>query len=372
MHANFLAGMLPSLDGTEFDWSGAGENIVSVLVAILILVGAIVLIKKYKPDRAANILNYVNLAVIAMLLVSLVTTIATTDVLKTKEVSTVASTKNINLVSTEKNYFVLMLDAIDAKTFEDVLKEDGAEELKDFSFFPDSLAGYPFTRDSIPFIFSGIWNENEKSFAEYSTEAFDNTKFFTALSKSEYTKKNFYDYEFTWRSRKAFEFDNIESMDKTYRTKHFIFQEVKYLLFKTLPYPLKRFSKIDQMNFSLSRVDTAYEPFIWDDINYYHETLKNAAEKTDEKVIKAKNNPCKTEDSPQQAEQDNESCYRRLSGIRAYTGLDYSDNRSLLLGFRPCREQLLRRLAVHLELQFELIPQLLLHGKGAVAYDPLM
>ena len=285
VHANFLAGMLPSLDGTEFDWSGTAENTVSIVVVLLAIASAIVLIKKYKPEKAAKILNYINLAVTAMLLVSMAMTMATTDAFKAKEVTTVSSTKNLNLVSTEKNYFILMLDAIDTKTFERAMEEDGAEELKDFSYFPDTLSGYAFTRDSIPFIFSGIWNENEKPFAEYSTEAFDNTSFFASLNKDGYTKKNFYDYEFVWRSRKAFDFDNIESMDKTYRTKHFVFQEIKYLLFKTLPYPLKRFSRIDQMNFNLSRVDTAYEPFIWDDTKFYHETLKNNSEKTDEKLF---------------------------------------------------------------------------------------
>ena len=285
VHANFLAGMLPSLDGTEFDWSGVAENIVSIIVVLLVIVGLVILIKKYKPEKTAKILNYINLAVVVMLLASMATTMATTDAFKVKEVATVSSTRNLNLVSTKKNYFILMLDAIDAKTFEQVMEEDGADELKDFSYFPDTLSGYAFTRDSIPFIFSGVWNENEKPFAEYSTEAFDNAGFFTSLNKAGYTKKNFYDYEFIWRSRKAFDFDNIESMDRTYRTKHFVFQEIKYLLFKTLPYPLKRFSRIDQMNFNQSRVDTTYEPFIWDDTKFYHETLKNSSEKTDEKMF---------------------------------------------------------------------------------------
>lgn len=287
VHANFLAGMLPPLDGTEFDWGGVGRNLVSILVVLVTFGGMIFLVKKYRPEKAAGVLNYVNLAVITMLLVSLVTTVATTDVFKAKEVNTVASTKNINLVSTKKNYFVFMVDAVDAKMFKDVLEEEGGteEELKDFSFFIDSLSGYPFTRDSIPFIFSGTWNENEKPFADYSTEAFDNTAFFDTLTKNNYAIKNFYDNDFVWRSRKAFEFDNIESVDKTIRTRHFMTQELKYVLFKTLPFPLKRFSKIDQMKFDDSRAATSYVPFKWDDVDFYHETLKGSVEKTDKQVF---------------------------------------------------------------------------------------
>ncbi len=286
-HANFLAGMLPPLDGTDFDWGETLPNIVSIAIVVLLGVGVVLLIKKFKSEKTAKILNFVNLATIFMLIVSFVTTILTTSVFEPKEVTTVSSNKNLNLASTDKNYFVFMVDAVDAKTFEDVLGDDDAstDELKDFSYFPDSLAGYPFTRDSIPFIFSGVWNENEKAFAEWSTETFDNTKFFSELEKNDYVVKNFYDYEFVWRSRKAFEFDNIESMDKTYKLGHFTKQELKYLLFKVLPYPLKPLSKIDQMNFNDSRLTTTYEPFIWDDTNYYYETLKKAAEKTDEKVF---------------------------------------------------------------------------------------
>ncbi|MBR3320104.1 sulfatase-like hydrolase/transferase [Candidatus Saccharibacteria bacterium] len=277
--------MLPPLDGTEFDWGSVVANIVSIVVVIALVAGMIVLIRKLKPKKTATIINYVNLAIIAMLAVSFVTTIATTDVFKAKEVATEASATNINLVSNNENYFILMLDAVDAKTFEAAMEEDGAEELKDFTFFPDSLSGYPFTRDSLPFIFSGIWNENEKPFAEYSTEAFDNAKFFSELSQANYSVKNFYDEELIWESRKAFDFNNIESVDKAIKTKHFLTQEVKYLLFKTLPFPLKRYSKIDKMDFNMSKVETTYEKFAWDDIKFYHETLKKPAEKTDEKVF---------------------------------------------------------------------------------------
>lgn len=286
-HANFLAGMLPPLDGTEFDWSGLVPNIVSVVVVIVLAVGVVLLIKRFRSEKTAKILNFVNLAIIAMLLISFVTTIATTHVLEPKEITTVSSTKNLNLASTKKNYFVLMVDAVDAKTFEDVLSDSDADtdELKDFSYFPDSLSGYPFTRDSIPFILSGIWNENEKDFAEYSTEAFDNSKFFTELSKQDYGVKNFYDNDFVWRSRKAFEFDNIESLEKTINLRHFVTQELKYCLFKILPFPLKRLSKIDQMDFVASRVETDYTSFIWDDKDFYHGNLKQSAEKTDEKVF---------------------------------------------------------------------------------------
>ena len=287
IHANFLSSMLPPLDGTDFEWDNTAANISSILVTLGALIATFFIIKKFKAEKTATYYTYTTLAIIAMLLVSFLSTVMTTDVFKAKEITTVSSTKNLNLMSTKNNFFIFMVDAVDARTFEDVLNEDGgkSEELKDFSFFKDSLSGYPFTRDSIPFILSGVWNENEKPYEDYSTEAYTNSSFFKSLNSHDYKVKNFYDNDFVWQNRSAFEFDNIESVDKSIKTKHFMTQELKYILFKTLPYPLKRFSKIKNMNYNDSKTNTEYEPFIWDDVDFYSKTMEQPAEKTDDKVF---------------------------------------------------------------------------------------
>ena len=46
--------------------------------------------------------------------------------------------------------------------------------LSDFTYYPDTMGVYPFTRDSIPFILSGVWNNNENNIHDYYVNALDN------------------------------------------------------------------------------------------------------------------------------------------------------------------------------------------------------
>ena len=286
VHANFLAGMLPPLDGAEFDWGGTAPNLVSVLVALVAFVGVIFLIKKYKPEKAAGILNYTNFVVIAMMLVGLVSTMVTTDMFRPKKEAATASAENLNLLSEKENFLILMVDAVDARTFEEVVlaREEEKTTLKDFSFFKDSLGGYPFTRDAVPLIFSGMWNENKKSFTTYSTEAFENAPIFKALDEANYGRRNFYDMDFIWEGEGVKQFENmVSSTGIKVDTDMFLKQEVKYILFKTLPYPLKRFSSIQSMNYYLARKEEESGFFVWQDDSFYNGTLEKEAEKTTEK-----------------------------------------------------------------------------------------
>lgn len=284
IHSNYLAGMLPSLDGVTIDWSGAKENIISVVVCLAVMAGVGVTIWKCK-DESVKYFGYISLAVTVMLGAGLASTLLTKD-LTPKEIIPVATEKNINLVSTKENYVVFLADAVDATHFNKVVEsnEEYQETLKDFTFFPDTLSGYAFTRDSIPFIFSGVWNENQEPFKDYSTKAYDNSPLFNALKKKGY-RRNFYSYDFTWQSSKALEFENLVAIDKKVKKKIFIKQELKYLLFKMLPYPLKRFSKIGSMNFNLAQADKEDNSFWWGDYEFYHDILEREVETTDDKVF---------------------------------------------------------------------------------------
>ena len=287
IHSNFLSGFLPSLDGTTFDWSDPAANASSIITCVVVAAALIFCAIKLGLTKTAKYSLYATLAIFAMLSVSLISTIATTAVLEPKDFTAVATSKNLNVASNQKNFMILLLDAVDSTHFNKVVESNSEyqEALKDFSYFPDTLSGYTFTRDSIPFIFSAQWNENEKPFNEYSTEAFDNAKFFDELANKNYLK-NFYDIDFTWQSRKALGFDNIDSLGKDAKFTTFVKQEIKYILFKTLPFPLKRFSSIRTLNFNAAQqVNENVEAFTWWDTNFYHTTLKQPITKIDDKYF---------------------------------------------------------------------------------------
>ena len=105
-----------------------------------------------------------------MLLTSLATTMLTKNIYKDKMAFKITY-ENYNTASTDKNLFILVLDAVDQKIFtQELEKSENKDIFNDFTFYPDTLSGYPFTRDSVPLILSGEWNNNEKDFLEWITQ----------------------------------------------------------------------------------------------------------------------------------------------------------------------------------------------------------
>ena len=190
IHSNFLTSFLPPLDGTTFDWSDLTANIISIIICLISFALLIFSFIKAKPQKTTKYCFYLVSAIFVMLIISFSSTLLTTSVFEPKEIITTATVKNLDLLSNNDNYLIFLVDAVDSTHFNKIVKNNSKyqQDLKDFSYFPDTLSGYSFTRDAIPSIFSGEWNENQVQFSEYSTKAYDNSKFFNKLSEKNYNK----------------------------------------------------------------------------------------------------------------------------------------------------------------------------------------
>lgn len=283
IHSNFLTSFLPSLDGETISWNDPTANTISIITCLVITVICIISFIKFKPRKTALYCAYAICAIFAMLFVSLSSTLFSTDIFLSKDIIANSTDKNINLISNNNNYLVFLVDAVDSVNFNKIVNSntDYQKTLKDFSYFPDTVSGYAFTRDSIPFIFSGEWNENKVPFPEYSTNAFDKSRFFNKLSENDYNK-NFYDSDFTWNSTKALEFDNIISAEKNPKKLTLLKQEVKYYLYKSLPFPLKQLSNIENLDFAATQPPQEYSRFNWTDLYFYNNYLEQPLTKTDQ------------------------------------------------------------------------------------------
>ncbi len=280
----YLSGSLPVLDGTTIEWGNyTTETIISTIVIAILVIGEIVLIKKMKIDKTIRINKFLTLAICAMILVSVISSFLKPNVFKEKIVST-ATNRNINVASTNKNFYILLVDAVDSYDFNKVFEnnEKYAETFNDFTYYPDTVSAYTFTRDSIPFIFSGIWNQNELEFSEYSTKAYNESKFIKELKDNNYNI-NMYENQITWNDRKAASFSNIDIYnDKVHETRFFK-ELTKYILFKYLPYPLKKYSRIETADFDSARVDEDENLFAWANHKIYENIKTNdKLEKIDE------------------------------------------------------------------------------------------
>lgn len=280
IHSNFLSSLLPPLNGDAINWNELLPNVVSIVVCLATIVGIIICCRKKFASNFVKYCALISSAIFIMLSVSVITTISTTDVLKRKDTIFAVTDNNINSISTNKNFLILLVDAVDSVPFNEIIKsnDEYSEIFKDFTYYPDTLSGYAFTRDSIPFILTNKWNKNETNFTEYSTNAYKNSPLLHELSSLDY-QKNLYEYELIWNDPSALELDNAISEIAGVNEKIFIKQELKYIIFKSFPHPLKKFSKISSMNFGNAREVNSTKLFQWDNPNFYFNTLKQPLQK---------------------------------------------------------------------------------------------
>ena len=280
IQGNYLIYNLPKLNGDFINWSKyKTDSIISFLVLIILVVLTLFLLKKKKYDKVSNIYNYVSIAIFAILCISLITTCFTTDVLKKKD-PIEFTTKNINNVSTNQNFFILLVDAVDSRIFNKVLNESEYKNtFNDFTYYPDTMSTYAFTRDSIPFILSGVWNENDYKFLDYYNNAMDNSPLIDSLIEKNYSI-NLYDEDILWNSDKTKNIDN--AIVKKVPLDKFVFyrQEAKYFIFKYFPYFLKKYSFIETMDFYRCKDRREVDIYNWDN-DFIYNLMDNKVNKID-------------------------------------------------------------------------------------------
>ena len=286
IQGNFLVGNLPALDGTKIVWEGYRvDNIITLVIWLVIITIYIITIKKYKFEKVINTSKYISLAVLAMLSVSLITTIATTDVFMKKTIL-VSTTENINTASSDKNFFIFLVDAVDSRMFDNIRKESEYKDtFNDFTYYPDTMSLYAFTRDSIPLILSGVWNDNKKNFIEYYDDAMNSSPLIDSLIEKKYDI-NIYDYELRWSTNKVKNVANVKNKSDKLEILRFAAHQLKYVGFKYLPYNLKKIAKIENLNFELCRKTRENEAFNWYNRTAYDIIKKSSININDKKIFK--------------------------------------------------------------------------------------
>lgn len=284
IQGNFLAGSLPALDGTMISWNDfETENRITAAVYVACAALVTILSIKLKLRRSVKVFTIAAIVVFAMITISLITEMISWNSFKSK--STIITTnENFNEISTDKNFLIVMNDAIASTDFGNVLNENPEykEIFEDFTYYPDTLGGYPCTRDSLPLILGGALNKNETNFKDFSSDAYNNSPLFGELVERGYTI-DIYEPELVWYGEKNFDVQNSASSGNyTMSLEMYFPQEIKYIGYKYLPYFLKKYSSIETMDFN-SLVDN----YIYDSRTLY-QTINETPEleKTDEKSFK--------------------------------------------------------------------------------------
>lgn len=255
IQGNYLVGSLPVLDGSPIIWSNyTKQSVISILLVLVVSSISVILYKKYK-EYINKVFSYTSLAIFAMLFVSFITIFFTNSEMYAEKGTYVATNDNINTISSNKNLLVFLIDMADSKTFAKVLKDNDKEDLlTDFTYFPDTLSAYPFTRESIPLILTGEWYEAKEDFNTFFNNAMTNSSFIKLLKENDF-EVNIYENELYWNDDKALEVSNIKNVSQKVEKVSFYKQELKYILYKYLMFPLKKYSRIETMDYNNCRSD---------------------------------------------------------------------------------------------------------------------
>ena len=271
LQGNILSMNLPALDGSDIDWKGLYICDIITLAAMLVTAGLLVFLTVKKGMQfVLKYMKPLSIGICVFLTLFMIAEMIGWNAYKRKD-SVISTDKNFSTLSEDRNFLILLCDAVGSAEFKEVLEENPQykEVFEDFTYCPDTLSGYPCTRDNIPLILGGQFNKNEKTFQDFSSETLNGSPFFKTLNDSGYDI-NLYESELIWYGSRNYEIKNGEDF-KDYKLPFALFmrEELKYVGYKYLPYLLKEHSRIETMNFN-----GLMEMYMWDDHTIFQKINK--------------------------------------------------------------------------------------------------
>ena len=182
-------------DGHEIRWEKySWQGVVNTFIWLLCLGGAFVLLRRLKFDKARliKLVKPLVFCIVSIQCVVLALNIIKKplppNVFQRRDSINVLTTKDMFTISSRDNIIVFLLDAFDAKILEEIIKKDPyiINELKGFTFYPDTTSVYGYTEYSLPQILTGKIYYNDKSYTEYFEDAWDDNVYYKNLEQKNY------------------------------------------------------------------------------------------------------------------------------------------------------------------------------------------
>lgn len=272
LQGNIFSMYLPALDGSEIDWDKLMINDLFGILSFVAVLGIFfLLLIKRGEHRTVKYLTIAAIGMLIFLTLFLLIEMISWSALRRKD-SIITTDRNFSTISEDKNFIILLCDAVGSSEFNSVMEENPEykEVFEDFTYCPDTLGGYPCTRDSIPLILSGKYNKNEMKFEDYSSSSYNSSPFFSRLTEEGYDI-NLYEPELIWYGERKFDIKNGDEFSRyMLPLGSFMEEELKYIGYKYLPYIFKKYSYIETMDFN-----GLVDKFIWDSHTVYGNIIEN-------------------------------------------------------------------------------------------------
>lgn len=270
----YLSTSLPVLTGETIAWDQyLKEDLLTAALWVILGTAAIALTVKFGTEPVVKWESRISAAIVVMLLAGLLPQMFSNNAFEKKD-ALITTNAHFNDVSTNRNFFILLVDAVEAESFETVLEsnEEYRDVFKDFTYYSNTASVYPFTRDSMPLLLTGAVNRNEKEFGEFASEAYNNSPLFERLEAEDYDI-GIYMEEPVWYGERRFHItsdikNEIVSPYENMDFNMYFRQEMKYILFKYLPYAYKQYSQIEGFDFGMAlemynyRYDSVYDSLL--------------------------------------------------------------------------------------------------------------
>lgn len=243
----FFSGHLPPLDGQKIRWQDYGaQNLQSLILWLVVGMAVVLLVRFFHTRRLYQIASICGGFLSAVLVVTLVTVGIQYDGFQHKT-EAIMSRQEMFTMSEDENLVIFVVDALDSATFSEMIKENGefADTLTDFTYYPNTVGAYAFTRHSIPYILTGQWYENQEDFFTFTTRAMDTSPLLTTLEQENY-RMGIYEEELIYRNDNVYKIENaVPAEYQVTTTKDFLKEQIKLVWFKYAPFPVKKLVKVD-------------------------------------------------------------------------------------------------------------------------------
>ena len=182
-------------DGHEIEWEKYTKvGVLNTFIWLFCLVETFVIFKRvrFDIDKIKKYVKPITFCIVAVQCLVLSYILAKNplpeNAFLSKQDINVLTTENMYHISAKDNIIVFLLDAFDASVFEKIIELDPSEieELKDFTFYPDTTSVFGYTHTSLPQILTGKAYFNDTAFDDYLNVAWKDNSFYEGLKNRNY------------------------------------------------------------------------------------------------------------------------------------------------------------------------------------------
>ena len=181
-------------DGHEINWNEyTGLGILNTFIWLYCLWIAFTKFKQIKSNaKIRNLIKSIAFSLVVLQCVVLLFTFKMNplplEAYQNRKSINILTTKDMFTISSKNNVIVILLDAFEAKIFEEMMSKEPQiiEELKGFTFYPDTTSVYGFTHNSVPQILTGKTYYNDMPHSQYLEEAWKGNEYYQKLDHNHY------------------------------------------------------------------------------------------------------------------------------------------------------------------------------------------